>query len=393
VPTDLAPVTPSVLKWARESIGASLDLAAQRAGVTTERVAAWEAGDAEPTVAKLRTLAKLYQRPLAIFFLPEPPLDFDALRDFRKLPDQEDHTWSRPLHKIFRRAVEQQEVFADLQEAEGEAIVVNVPAVSLDDEPEQAAAVAREALGVSLQTQFSWRQPDDAFAGWLQAVENLGVLVLRTSDVPTAEMRGFSLGSGPVPIIVINALDWPRGQVFTLLHEFAHVMLREGGLCNLLEPDTGITRRVEMFCNAVAGAIIMPADSFLDNEVLSPPAVREWDDDVLSQLSQRYGASQEAVLRRLVTLNRASMDFYLARRAEYLQAYIDARQDERTRRRESPGGPPPHRMAIRDRGRPYVRLVLDAYYRDLISPSNLSRLLSLKLKHLGNLEREVGTGR
>jgi len=50
-------------------------------------------------------------------------------------------------------------------------------------------------------------------------------------------------------------------------------------------------------------------------------------------------------------------------------------------------------MAIRDRGRPYVRLVLDAYYRDLISPSNLSRLLSLKLKHLGNLEREVGTGR
>lgn len=393
MPTDLAPVTPSVLKWARESIGASLDLAAQRAGVSVERVAAWEAGEAEPTVAKLRALAKLYQRPLAVFFLPQPPLDFDALRDFRKLPDQDDHTWSRALHKVYRRAVEQQDVFAELQEAEGESVVVAVPAAALDDDPEEVASTAREALGVSLQEQFSWRQPDDAFAGWLQAVESLGVLVLRTSDVPTSEMRGFSLGSGPVPVIVVNALDWPRGQVFTLLHEFAHLMLREGGLCNLLEPDTGITRRVEMFCNAVAGAIIMPAASLLDNEVLAPIGIRDWDDDVLAQLSHRYGASQEAVLRRLVTLNRASWDFYLARRGEYLQAYVEARQDELARRRESKGGPPPHRMAIRDRGRPYVRLVLDAYYRDLISSSNLSRLLSLKLRHLGSLEREVGSGR
>lgn len=393
MPTDLAPVTPSVLKWARESIGASLDLAAQRAGVSVERVAAWEAGEAEPTVAKLRALAKLYQRPLAVFFLPQPPLDFDALRDFRKLPDQEDHTWSRALHKVYRRAVEQQEVFAELQEAEGESVAVAVPAAVLDDDPEEVAATAREALGISLQEQFSWRKPDDAFAGWLQAIESLGVLVLRTSDVPTSEMRGFSLGSGPVPVIVVNALDWPRGQVFTLLHEFAHLMLREGGLCNLMEPDAGITRRVEMFCNAVAGAIIMPAASFLDNEVLAPLGIRDWDDDVLAQLSHRYGTSREAVLRRLVTLNRASWDLYLARRVEYLQAYVEARQDERARRRESKGGPPPYRMAIRDRGRPYVRLILDAYYRDLISSSNLSRLLSLKLRHLGNLEREIGSGR
>lgn len=89
--TDLAPVTPSVLKWARESLGASLEEAAKRAGMTVERVSAWEAGEAEPTVAKLRELAKLYQRPLSIFFLPEPPIDYDTLRDFRRLPGQPDH--------------------------------------------------------------------------------------------------------------------------------------------------------------------------------------------------------------------------------------------------------------------------------------------------------------
>ncbi len=205
-------------------------------------------------------------------------------------------------------------------------------------------------------------------------------------------MRGFSISTGAVPVIVVNALDWPRGQVFTLLHEFAHLMLRQGGLCNLLEPDSPGGRRVEAWCNATAAATLIPAAAFLDNDIFGPGGVREWEDDVVAQASQRYGVSREAVLRRLVTLNRASMDFYLAKREEYLAAYAEQREEERARKRgKASGGPPPYRMAIRDRGKPYVRLVLDAYHRDVITPSSLSNLLNLKLKYVAALEREVGT--
>lgn len=389
MPTELAPVTPEVLKWARESIGVTIDDAARRAAVTTDRLTAWETGEAEPTVAKLRALAKLYQRPLAVFFLPDPPSDFDAMKDFRRLPGSEDHSWSRPLHKVFRRAVEQREIALELFDMDGEVPAVDLPAVSVSDEPEDAARVARSALGVTLERQFSWRQAEDALAGWIEAVERLGVFVLRTSDVPMAEMRGFSLTGSAIPVIVINALDWPRGQIFTLAHEFVHLMLREGGLCDLLEPASGAARRVEVFCNAVAGAMLMPAASLLDNDVVGPPGEREWEEDVLLQLSRRYGVSQEAVLRRLVTLRRASWDFYLARRERYLDAYAQQREEERARRRESPGGPPPYRMTVRDRGRPYVELVMDAYQRDAISPSSLSRFLGLKLKHVPKLEGEL----
>lgn len=389
--TELAPVTPSVMLWARESIGASLEDAAKRANVSVERIIAWEAGDAEPTVAKLRDLAKLYQRPFSVFFLAEPPTRFDVMRDFRRLPDQDDHTWSRPLHKVYRRALDQQEVAIELMEDEGTEPRSLVPAVTIEWSPEEAGALAREALAVSLEQQFSWRKPENSFAGWLQAVEALGVFVLRTSDVSTKEMRGFSI-TGAVPVIVVNALDWPRGQVFTLLHEFAHLMLREGGLCDLHEPTSRAAKRIETWCNAVAAATLIPAAAFLDNEVVGPPGVREWDDAVLSQLSTRWGASQEAIVRRLVTLGRASEAFYRIKRRQYQQAYDAQRAEEQARRRESTsqGGPPPYRMAIRDRGRPYVRMVLDAYHRDVLSPSSTSQLLSLKLKHLQALEHEVG---
>jgi len=387
--TDLAPVTPAVLRWARESVGASVDDAAKRAGVTEERIRDWEAGEAEPTLAKLRMLAKLYQRPLSVFFLPKPPTAFEAMRDFRRMETGQDHSWSRALHKVYRRALDQQVIAAELMEADGEIHQSAVPRATVDVAPENAGGVAREALAVTLTSQFSWRRPEEALTGWIEAVEALGVYVLRTSEVAMEEMRGFSISNGPIPIAVINALDWPRGQVFTLLHEFAHLMLREGGLCDLLEPTSGQARQVEVWCNAVAAATLMPAESFLDNEVLLPGGVRDWDDDVIAQLSGRWGTSREAVVRRLVTLGRATMAFYLQKRAEYQRAYAEVREEERERRKQAKGGPPPYRMTVRDRGKPYVRLVLDAYQRDKITASSLSNLLALKLKYLTALEHEV----
>lgn len=394
----LVPVTPTVLRWARESVGVSVVDAAARAKITEERLSSWEAGDADPTLAKLRDLAALYQRPLAVFLLPEPPRDYETPRDFRRLPGRVDHAWSRPLHRIYRRALDQQAAALELLEEAGEIGTARVPALTSDLDPEDAGEVVRQVLGVPLAEQYAWADAEKAFARWLTAVEALGVLVMRTSDVEPAEMRGFSI-PGDIPVIVVNALDWPRGQVFTLLHEFAHLTLREGGLCDLLEPETLESRRIETWCNAVAAAALMPRGPFVAQvapEMSEEPGEREayeaWNDTVLKQLSARWSVSEEAVARRLVTLGQAPLSFYRTKREEYQAQRTDERDAERARRRSRRGGgPPPHRMAIRDRGRPYVRLVLDAYHRDALSMASASRLLSLKVRHLEPLEHEIGS--
>lgn len=391
MPTELAPVTPEVLKWARESVGVPVAVAAKRADVSPDRLQKWESGEEEPTVAKLRLLAALYQRPLAVFFLPEPPKEFLTPRDFRRLPGQLDHTWSRPLHKVFRRAVEQREVAVELLEDEGETPEMTLPSIGLNDDAETGAVELRDALGVTEQEQFSWSRSEDALRGWIEAAESAGVMVLRTSDVDLAEMRGVSVFEPVIPVVVVNALDSNRGQVFSLLHELVHLTLREGGLCDTLEPASGGARTVEAFCNAVAAAVLMPRSHFLAEDVVAPTGHREWDDETLESLSRRYGASPEAVLRRLVTLQRATWDHYFERRERYLVLYQLLREQERARRRaaKKKGGPPPHRMAIRDRGKPFVRLVLDAYHRDAITTSSVASALGLKVKHLPALDREI----
>ena len=45
----------------------------------------WESGRDVPSLAELRKLEEAYKRPLAVFFLTEPPLKFDAQREFRRL--------------------------------------------------------------------------------------------------------------------------------------------------------------------------------------------------------------------------------------------------------------------------------------------------------------------
>jgi transcriptional regulator with XRE-family HTH domain len=73
------------------------DEVAHALGVPVERIREWEKGDASPTVNQLRRFAERCKRPLSVFYLPEPPRDFQALRDFRRLPSVRDRRFSPQL--------------------------------------------------------------------------------------------------------------------------------------------------------------------------------------------------------------------------------------------------------------------------------------------------------
>ncbi len=91
----------------------------------------------------------------------------------------------------------------------------------------------RKLLGVSIRKQIQWKDEYEALNGWRQAVQDKGVLVFQARGVEVSEMRGFSVADEPMPLIVLNTKDAPNGRVFTLLHEFCHLLLRYGGICDL----------------------------------------------------------------------------------------------------------------------------------------------------------------
>jgi Zn-dependent peptidase ImmA (M78 family)/DNA-binding XRE family transcriptional regulator len=379
-------VKPSVLKWARESLNLPLTDAAKKIGVKVSKLSAWESGTSSPTIGQLRKAAGVYKRPLAVFFLSDPPRDFDALRDFRRLPDPTRATPSPKLNLEIRRAQMRRETALELA-AELGIDSSRIQSIRSDlRDSDRLAAEARRVLGVSLAEQCGWRDRYETLHGWIAALERAGILVFQTGAVPLEEVRGFSISADLYPVIVVNAKDSPRGRVFTLIHEFAHVLLNRGGLCDLHTTRRGSTQEedIEVFCNQVAGAFLLPSTEFLREPIVTGKTARAtWEETEIRQLAEKYSVSQEVVLRRLLTLGRISQSFYQQRRQELVEAY--RREAERTQG----GFMPYHVLKTRDLGRAFIRLVLEAYHTETINSSDVAEMLGVKLKHLPTIEQDV----
>jgi len=381
-------VQPQLLAWARTSAGLELLVAANKAQVKPQRLESWEQGESRPTIKQLRKLGNIYKRPIAVFYLSEPPVGFQALRDFRRLPGAVVTTESPELRSQIRRAHDRRELALDLyQMVEGEPPSVSL-AATLSDDPEDVASRMRTFLRVRYEDQVRWEPGYGAFNEWRAALERAGVLVFQARDIEVSEMRGFSIYGEKLPAIVANIKDSPRGRIFTMLHELTHIVLRLGGLCNfrpedVLSPATD-EQRVEVFCNRVAGATFIPQQFLLaEGIVATKRRDADWTDEDIRQLADRYGASREVLLRRLLITGRISDAFYADKvqqiRGEY--AALSARRQE--------GFAPPHRMAISSAGPLFVRLVLGSYYTNQITASDVADFLDVRLKHLGAIESEV----
>lgn len=379
-------LTPELLLWSRKTAGFSLEDAAKRVKLKPELLESWEQGQARPSIPQLRKLAKLYKRPLAVFYLPEPPMTFKALRDYRKLPAHAPLTESPELRYEIRRAHELRatalELYEELEETPPELQL----RISLDDDPEVIAGQIRQMLGLTYGEQRKWKSGYDARNWWRSALEQIGVLVFQVSDVEVDEMRGFSISERPLPVVAVNSKDRVNGRIFTMLHEFIHILLNDNSLCTLDEhlPRRNNEQRVEVFCNHVAGATLVPQSYLqMENELSGKKARSEWDDEIIQTLARKYSVSRETILRRLLTLGYTTEDFYRKKRDDFLEEY------EELAKQPTIGFTQPDRAAINAVGPSFVRVVLNGYYQDKITALDVSTILNVRTKHIDNIERMV----
>ena len=267
-----------------------------------------------------------------------------------------------------------------------------VGSASMDAPPDVLAATARRALGVSLEMQMAWTGSHTPLNGWKNAVEALGVLVFHYSDVAVDEVRGFSFGEPILPVIALNGSDTVNGRIFTLAHELTHLYLGEGASCDLgaLTHPARDTAPAETYCNAVAGALLVPRDALLaDPAVNDARHSTEWPNVELERLARRFRVSREVILRRLLAVGKTDIDIYRRYREDLLTLPPPS---------EEGGGRIPRAvMVVRDVGKPFARMVLDAYHADAISAADVSDFLNVRLKHLARIEarlagRDVLTG-
>lgn len=388
-----ATINPALLSWARTTASYDLTEAAEKAKVDAETLRAWEAGDDQPSIAQLRKLAGLYKRPLAVLYLPEPPADPQAMHDFRRLPEMGPRRFSPGLALEVRRAQQRRELIVELYE---ENLVSPTPFnLTTNDraDPEVAGEQIRAALGIRHDQQSRWGNQLPAFREWRTRIEEAGVLVFQATRIESDEASGFAYWADSFPLIVVNRKDvYPR-RTFSLLHELAHLMLRQSGVSevNVDAPRPAADAQIEIFCNQVAAAALMPRSAFLAEPLVAQrPGVQAWPDDAIEVLSLTYNTSREGVVRRLLTFGRVTQEFYNRKRAQYAAEFRAQRQREREARGDDgiPRNMP--RETIADFGRPFVRAVIENYHQDRITLSEVSGYLGVKVRHIPVIESQVG---
>ena len=265
-------------------------------------------------MAQLRKMASAYKRLLSDFFLPAPPEEDPIPHDFRRLPGEVANRYSRALRYQLRLARQRRELALELA-AELEVDLPSFPHfdLQLSADTEEAGARLRMFLGVTREAQRTWRTPRASYNAWRAVLEQAGILVFQVTGVRPAEMLGFSLSERPLPVIGVNRKLHLNSRTFTLLHEFTHILLERSGICDIDEsgqrpPDE---QRPEIFCNAVAAAVLVPRDALLAHSVVRifPARPRDWSENELSTLGREFGVSNEVILRRLLTAGRSSPAF------------------------------------------------------------------------------------
>lgn len=378
-------VTPSVLKWARERARLSTEQAAEKIGQTVEVIEAWERGERYPSIAQARKASETYKRSLAVFYLPQPPTDFDPIKDFRQLPDVETGEYTPELALLLRQLQSRQEWMREYLISQGAESLGFIGSASIKDSPSELAVRIRNTLRASIEAQCSTPSVEGALTFWVGLVEDIGVCVSRQGMIELEEARGIALSDKYAPFIYVNVKDSYAGRQFTLIHELVHLWVNTSGVSNMKEIPRNarsVDAKTEIFCNKTAALVLVPPDEF--DAAWRQRKQDQSVDDQIDRISMRFRVSAETIARRLLDADVIRQPDYERLRLVYSERWR-ASQD-----RDQSGGGSYYRNMVSKNGRRFTRTVLGARYSGRITIRDACFALGVKVNNLKKLAETAG---
>ncbi|WP_411029486.1 ImmA/IrrE family metallo-endopeptidase [Spongiimicrobium sp. 3-5] len=386
--TEKAFITSEILKWARETAGISVEDAAKKVLVSPERFLTWENGNDYPTIRQAKILAKSYRRPFSIFFLPEIPKDFQPLQDYRRDDSQKLDTASL---FIIRDVQEKQNWISELFEEIGENKLPFVGKYTPNDNP---AVVAKDILDTLKISPANYKKTP--INEWIEKAELAGIFISRTSYLHSRLVldkdliQGFAISDKYAPFVFVNSKNWKAPQLFTLVHELAHIWIAKSGISN--EIDIDFTNNpiskfhpVELFCNQVAANALMPHEIIiqLGNETFDST-------QKIFKQAKELGISSFALLVRALNLNLISQSKYKSLKEDAqdeFEKFLEREKIKKEKQKERKNGPDTYLLRLNKNSKLFTRIVMDSFNNGSLSPSIASNLLNTQINNFQKFEK------
>jgi len=381
-------ITPELISWAIERNHETTDSAARKISVKPNTLAAWASGEAHPTLHQAQNLARKLNIPFGYLYLSIPPIENLPLPDLRVVAGAPPHKPSPDFLDVLYDALRKQQWFHEYLYIEKANPVPYIGRYSPGDNPGTVAADIRSVLGIDdelRQQSNTWEQFLTELIG---KAEKSRVLVLRSSIVGNnthrqlnvEEFRGFAISDNLSPLIFINSADAKAAQIFTLVHELAHLWIGQSGISNpdYLQRSNQQRNVIDRYCDRVAAEVLVPGDDFL---------VR-WNDfsnldGNLESLAVHYKVSALVILRRAYELDKIQTN-------EYRDAYNELL--EKRKHKIPDGGGNFYASLLTRNSSTLTSTLLAATAEGRVPPREAASLLNVRIATLKGIENYLLTG-
>lgn len=299
------------LQQARNLRDLPVSVVANAMAVHHERYHNWEAGDELPTFKQAQKLASILKIPFGYLFLEALPKRSVGIPDYRTLENKV--PFSEDFLDLYGLVTQQQAWYSEYRKTiiEGNPLPF-VGKYTTRDTPQEMARSLKTLLGYT-ETQSG---KDLTLQDLVSRAAEQSIVIQRSGCIhgntrrplSVEEFRGFVLCDAYAPFVFINAKDAEVAQIFTLVHELAHILLGESGV---VSPQPG----TEQLCNRTAVEFLLP-DSITDHfsDCTTLPCIKA--------RAKKYSVSMQTLLIRLVTWKILTQDQYDQILAEYQEGPI-----------------------------------------------------------------------
>ena len=382
----VAQVKPELIRWARHRARLSEALAARKIGQKPDVLVAWEQGERQPTFRQAQNLARRFHVPFGYLFLSNPPSEELPIPDLRTIGRDATPELSPDFFDTLNDALRKQRWYREYLEEEGQDPLPFIGRFSAADNWKVIANDIRFTLEINDQARRETSSWEEFLTKLVRRAEDAGVVVLRNGVVENnpyrklevEEFRGFALADPVAPVIFINARDAKTAQIFTLVHELAHLWIGQSGVSNpdFRAPSSEQGNEIEVLCNRIAAETLVPADDLAmrwrDRESVA------WN---VQQLVRHYRVSTLVVLR-------ATLDLGKLNHEQYWEHY---QQAAKHRAKRSDGGNFYHNLLARS-SRALTLSLISAVSSERIGRREAASLLNVKPDRLHGVVNYLSGG-
>lgn len=366
-------VEPSVLKWLIESSGRTREEIAKRLNTSTRNIEKMESGEKKPSFRQLEELAVIFKRPVASFLLSKPLTEKPKPKDYRMLPDKT-NKFDKKTVFVMRHARRLQELSKELSRNVDYETKSKIEKVKITDNAEVIALKFREKFNLTEEKQRKFKTPYELFNYLRDILEDQNIYLFQFS-MPVEDARGFVFVDETPTVIVVNTKDNIEARIFSLMHEFGHILLGES-VIDLPDATHTFKDDVEKWCNEFASAFLLPKD--IAKSSFDTNKVNLTQKETLKYLSNRYKVSKAMLLLNMLKLNYIGRTDYDAILSRFKKE--DIKPTKKEGEEGTGGGIPSEVRCLSEVGNKFVSLVANNYDRNHITYTDALNYLSIKSK-------------